>query len=87
MPDHPAQDAEFAIVAAALRSTCGAPLADLAPETHLDELPGMDSLRVLHAVAAIEETFAVEIDVAALDRLRTVGDIVTAVRAARNAAG
>jgi acyl carrier protein len=82
MPDHLAE-AEFAAVAAALRRLCQDPLPDLAPDTRLDELPGMDSLRVLHVIALVEEQLQVEIDVAALDHLHRVRDILRGVRAAR----
>ena len=78
--------ADLAAVAASLRKLCRDPLSDLTADTYLDELPGMDSLRVLHAIAMIEEQFGVEIDVAALDGMRQVRDIVQAVHAARNAA-
>jgi len=78
-------DAEFATVAAALRKLCQDPLPGLTPDTYLDELPGMDSLRMLHAIASIEEQHGVEIDVAALDRMYRVQDIMDAVCTARNA--
>jgi acyl carrier protein len=76
----------FDAVASALRGICQNPLPDLTPETYLDELPGMDSLRVLHVVAMMEEQFGVEIDVAALDRLQQVQDVVRAVGMAQSAA-
>ena len=79
-------DAEFATVAAALRKLCQDPLPELSPDTFLDELPGMDSLRMLHAIASIEEQHGIEIDVAALDQMYRVQDIMNAVRGARNAA-
>jgi acyl carrier protein len=82
-----ASEADFTLVAATLRKLCQAALPELTLETHLDELPGMDSLRVLHAIALIEEQFEVEIDVAALDRMHRVQDILDAVRAARQVAG
>jgi acyl carrier protein len=74
----------FDAVAAALRSICQNPLPELTPETHLDELPGMDSLRVLHVVAMMEERFGVEIDVGALESLRQVQDILRAVATAQS---
>jgi acyl carrier protein len=82
-----ASEPEFEAVAAIFRKLCRHPLPDLTPETHLDELPGMDSLRVLQAIALMEEQFGVEIDVAALDRMYQVRDILRAVHASRNAAG
>jgi acyl carrier protein len=45
----------------------------------------MDSLRVLHVVAMMEEQFGVEIDITALDRMYQVQDILHAVRAAKPA--
>jgi acyl carrier protein len=69
----------FGMVAATLRHVCQHPLPALSPDTYLDELPSMDSLRVLHVIAALEEQFGIEIDVAALDRLYHVQDIVDAV--------
>ena len=78
-------DTEFTTVAAALRKLCQAPLPDLSPDTYLDELPGMDSLRMLHAIASIEEQHGIEIDVAALDQMYRVQDIMNAVRSAQNA--
>lgn len=73
----------FDAVAAIVRRICQNPLPGLAPDTYLDELPGMDSLRVLHIVAMMEEQFGVEIDVAALDRIYQVQDVLHAVRAAK----
>lgn len=71
----------FGIVVATLRRVCQHPLPALSPDTYLDELPGMDSLRVLHLIAALEEQFGAQIDVAALDRLYQVRDVLDAVRA------
>jgi acyl carrier protein len=73
----------FDAVAAAVRKICQHPLPGLAPETYLDELPGMDSLRVLHVVAMMEEQFGVEIDVTALDHMYQVRDVLHAVRTAQ----
>ena len=73
----------FDAVAATVRKVCQQALPSLAPDTYLDELPGMDSLRVLHVVAAIEEQFGVEIDVTALDQMRQMLDVLNAVRAAK----
>jgi acyl carrier protein len=74
---------EFDAVAAAVRKVCQHPLPDLTPETYLDELPNMDSLRVLHVVAMMEEQFGIEIDVAALDNLRQLVDVLNAARTAK----
>ena len=80
------EEIAFDAVATVLRGICQNPLLDLTPDTNFDELPGMDSLRVLHVVAMMEEQFGVEIDVAALDRLYRVQDLLHAVRVAQNAA-
>jgi acyl carrier protein len=72
-------DDVFGMVGATLRRVCEHPLPALSPDTYLDELPGMDSLRVLHVIAALEEQFGVQIDVAALDRLHQVRDVLDAV--------
>jgi acyl carrier protein len=73
----------FDAVAAAVRKVCQHPLPELAPDTYLDDFPGMDNLRVLHVVATIEEQFGVEINVTALDQMRQMLDVVNAVRAAK----
>jgi acyl carrier protein len=80
-------DAGFDAVAAALRKLCHDPLPELTAETYLDELPRMDSLRVLHVIATLEDQFDVSVDISALDGLRVVGDIARALCAARLAAG
>jgi len=61
-------------------------LPDLTPDTWLDELPRMDSLRMLHVIAMLEDQLGVEIDLAILEHMRQVRDIEAAVRAARKAA-
>ena len=48
-------------------------------ETKLDDVPGIDSLRLLQAVARLEETFRVEIDVVTLNHLETVRDVLDAI--------
>jgi acyl carrier protein len=73
----------FDAVAAAVRKVCQHPLPELAPDTYLDDFPGMDSLRVLHVVATVEEQFGVGINVTALDQMRQMLDVVNAVRAAK----
>lgn len=55
-----------------------APL-DLRPDTVLADIPGIDSLRLLEAIALLEENYMVEIMIPALDDLRHVGDVVTAI--------
>jgi acyl carrier protein len=76
----------FEIVAGALRTLCRDALPDLTPDTWLDELPRMDSLRMLHVIAMLEDQLGVEIDVAILGHLHRVRDIEAAVRAALSSA-
>ena len=66
---------------------CEQPDLALAPATLLAEIPGIDSLRQLQAVALLEEHFDVEVDVAALDDLTTVGDVIAVIAQARPAGG
>jgi acyl carrier protein len=65
-----------------LRRVCAHEMPDLTPNTPLDEIPDIDSLRLLQAVAHLEEHFQVEIDVAALDDLSRVRDILNALAVA-----
>jgi len=55
----------------------------LKADTMLEDIPGIDSLRLLQAVAHLEECFGVEIDVVALDDLHRVQDILNAISRAR----
>ena len=55
----------------------------LSPDMLLEDIPGIDSLRLLQAVALMEEHFRVEVDVVALEDLRIVRDILAAISAAR----
>jgi acyl carrier protein len=66
-----------------LRRLCQDEQLELTVDMPLDAVPGIDSLRLLLAVAHLEEHFHVEIDVVAIDDMYRVGDIVTAVSAAR----
>lgn len=65
----------FAALAQLLRRLCQERLVDLRPETRLDEVAGLDSLRLIEAVAQLEERFGVVIDTDNLAELRMVGDI------------
>jgi acyl carrier protein len=78
-------EAVFSELGELMRRVCEHPLPDLSMDSQLDEILGIDSLRLLQTVAQMEEHFDVEIDVAALDRLITIGDIVRAVVTARPA--
>lgn len=56
---------------------------ELESDTPLEDIPGIDSLRLLQVVAHLEQHFRVEIDVVALDDLHLVRDIVNAISTAR----
>jgi len=68
-----------------LRALCHAPDMALTADTPLREIPGIDSLRLLQAIAHLEDRFQVEIDLAALERPKSVADILDAVATARPA--
>ncbi len=87
MADDPESSSPFDLVAGALRTLCRDELPGLTPDTYLDELPRMDSLRMLHVIAMLEDRLGVEIDVAILEHMHQVRDLEAAVRTARNAAG
>ncbi len=87
LPEQTPRNTDFSAVAAILRKLCKAPLADLAPDTCLDELPDMDSLRVLQVVALLEEQFGVEIDAASVDRMSSLGDVLHALDTAKRGHG
>lgn len=67
---------------AILRRLCPTPFPDLPPETALDAVPGLDSLRLVETVAMLEEQFGVAVDTEALMDLATIGDIAALVRQA-----
>jgi acyl carrier protein len=66
-----------------LRGLCQDKLAALGPDTRLDEVTGLDSLRLVEAIALLEEHFQVVVDTDGLADLRTVGDLVRLILAAR----
>ena len=68
-----------------LRRVCRQDMPDIAETMLLREVPGMNSLRALETIALLEEQFGVEIDVAALQNIKSLGDIVTAIASARPA--
>jgi acyl carrier protein len=84
MGPHP--DAVLAELTRLLTRICKHDQPGLSAETMLDEIPGIDSLRLLQVVAHLEERFDVEIDVSALDDLHRGYDIVNAISSARPAA-
>jgi acyl carrier protein len=68
-----------------LRRVCECEDIVVSPDTNLEAIPQIDSLRLLLAIAHLEQQFGVEIDVAAFDSFRHVGDILSAVASARPA--
>jgi acyl carrier protein len=80
VPPHHAILGEFTNL---LRRICEHDEMELAADTLLDDIPGIDSLRLLQAVAHLEDHFHVEIDTAALADLRRVRDVLNAVSRAR----
>ena len=79
MTARPTPEAILLVLVPLLCRLCEQPALDLTPDTVLAEVPGIDSLRQLQAVAELEEHFGVEVDVAALDDLTTVGDVIAAI--------
>ena len=77
------QELILAELARSLRRICEHSLPGLRADTVLEGLPGIDSLRLLQAVANLEQHFHVEIDVVALDDLSSVQDILNAVSRGR----
>ncbi|MGD0430039.1 MAG: acyl carrier protein [Acetobacteraceae bacterium] len=77
------QDIILAELARSLRRICELSQPELRADMVLGDLPGINSLRLLQAVAYLEQYFHVEIDVVALDELTRVQDILNAVSQAR----
>ena len=57
----------------------GEPAVALPGDLPLAEVPNIDSLRLLQAIALLEEQFSIEIEVVALERLQRVRDIVAII--------
>ena len=67
---------------ATLRRVCPAPLPDMPPDTPIEAVPELDSLRLVEAVALLEAQFAVTVDTDGLTELATLADIATLIRRA-----
>ena len=63
----------------------GGPDRALRPDTRLDDLAGMDSLKWIETIAVLEERLGVQIDTRGLEHLATLEDIVTLLAQARPA--
>jgi acyl carrier protein len=81
--NHPTRSVEVLTALSDLLSRlCEQPQLNLSPEMALEDVPGLDSLRLLQAVALLEERFGVEVDVVAINHLRRVQDIINLIKAA-----
>jgi acyl carrier protein len=69
-----------------IADAAGRPAESLTPDVELASL-GMGSLEMLECVLNIEDALKLEMDEPDLRRLRTVQDVLTAVRRATDAAG
>jgi hypothetical protein len=76
-------DSILAELGTLLRRTCQYGEFELSVETWIADIPGIDSLRTLQAVAHLEEHFGVEVDLEALNNLLRVQDIVGAISQGR----
>jgi len=83
MTDHVPPRAILDVLARLLGRLCEQDDPSLSPDMLLEDIPGIDSLRLLQAVALLEEHFQVEIDVVALNDLYRVQDILDAISKAR----
>jgi acyl carrier protein len=75
--------AVFVELTALLSRICQHEQTDLSAGTLLEDIPGIDSLRLLQAVAHLEDVFRVEIDVVTLNKLERVQDVLDAICTAR----
>jgi len=69
-----------------IADAAGRPADNVTPDVELTSL-GMGSLEMLECVLNIEDALKVEMDEPDLRKLRTVQDVLTAVRRATDAAG
>jgi acyl carrier protein len=83
----PASDAAFPALAETLRAVCRDRLIGLAPDTALDDVPGLDSLALIQAVALMEDRFQVDVETTALGDMRRIADILRLIAAARPRSG
>jgi acyl carrier protein len=72
----PAPEAIVRAVSGMLCRVCGRAAVDLPQDLPLADVPNIDSLRLLQAIALLEEQFSIEIEVVALERLHRVRDVV-----------
>jgi acyl carrier protein len=72
----PGPEAIASAVSDTLCRVCDRPAVALPQDLLLADVPNIDSLRLLQAIALLEETFSVEINVVALEQLQRVRDVV-----------
>jgi acyl carrier protein len=81
--DPPPAETSLLVLARLLGRICEQDGLIISPATFLDDIPGVDSLRILQAVALMEDHFQVEIDVITLNDCLRVRDILGAIAKAR----
>jgi acyl carrier protein len=62
-----------------LRDIFDDPSLSITPETSAKDVPGWDSMKQVMILLAVEEKFSIELTTREMDRLRNVGDLVTAI--------
>ena len=72
----------LAALAELLPAITGMPAGALRAETLLEDIPGLDSLRLMELLATAESRFGLELDPADLEDLLRLGDLVTALEQA-----
>ena len=79
------RDPLLAALAGMMPGITGMATGELRAETLLEEVPGLDSLRLMELLATAENRFGLELDPADLEDLLRLGDIVTALKRATRA--
>lgn len=74
-------DAHAAEIVAVVAGVLGADPARLTPDTRAADVPGWDSARMVDIILELEERYAITLAPREVDRLRTLGDLIAAVRA------
>ena len=81
MQNTPATDTVDERLAAIFRETFGRPDLQVQADTSSDDVPGWDSIRMVSLLLAIERDFGVKLRSGEVRRIRSVGDIIQAIRA------
>lgn len=80
------QDRILAKLAVILTSLLKAPKEMIVPEANLINDLGADSLNLLELVMSVEDRFGVDIPCEAAEKIKTVGDLITAIGMVRREA-